>query len=134
MQAAFGLEPLAWEAQVDAACGDMDAAEGEIGGLPDLDAEVVRREDGSADVVGADIVDLPALHDRDRAALHPDVLADQRRGSAYLRIALLFGSGSKEFFNVSGTLYLSSLSYCSILSVFSSAYFESRPLERKKLA
>ena len=52
MQAGFGLEPLSGEAEVDAAGGDVDAAERQVGGLPDLDAEVVRREDGAADVAG----------------------------------------------------------------------------------
>ncbi len=63
MQAAFGLEPLAGEAQVDVAGGDMHSAEGEVARLPDLDAEVVGGEHGSADMVGADVVNLPALDD-----------------------------------------------------------------------
>ncbi len=51
MQAAFGLEPLAGEAEVDAAGGGVDAAEGEIRGLPDLDPEVVGGEDRISDLL-----------------------------------------------------------------------------------
>ena len=50
-----------------------------VGGFPDLEPEVVRREDGPADMVGADEEDLTALDYRDRAALHPDILPDQGR-------------------------------------------------------
>ena len=54
MQTAFGLEPLPGEAQVDPSRRNMDAAERQVGGLPDLDAEVVGGEDGAADVAGRD--------------------------------------------------------------------------------
>ena len=52
----------------------MDAAEGEIGGFPDLDAEIVGGEDRPADMVGSDEEDLAAL---DRAAL--DAATEQSR-------------------------------------------------------
>ena len=74
MQPALGLEPLSGEAQVNAASSGMDAAEGEIGGFPDLDAEIVGGEDRPADMVGSDEEDLAAL---DRAAL--DAATEQSR-------------------------------------------------------
>jgi hypothetical protein len=55
VQAGFGLEPLAGEAQVDGgAGGGAHATERQVGCGPDLDAGCVGAEDRAADLVGAD--------------------------------------------------------------------------------
>ncbi len=78
MEAGFGLEPLAGEAQVDcvARCC-VDAAEGQVCGLPDFGACGVGREQGPSDVVGSDEVDLPGLDHGDGGHVHPDVFPQQ---------------------------------------------------------
>ncbi len=55
----------------------MHSAEGLVGGGPDLHPGGVGREDGSANVVGADEGDHAALDDRDRGPGGPEVVADQ---------------------------------------------------------
>jgi hypothetical protein len=84
VEAALGLEPLPGEAQVERVGaiageggGDVHAPDGQVGRLPDLKASAVGREDRPADMVGADVVDRPVLDDGDRAAVEPDVLAQQ---------------------------------------------------------
>ena len=56
----------------------MDAAEGGVGGLPDLCSAGVGREDGAGDVVGADVVDHPALDQRDGVPAVPHILPQER--------------------------------------------------------
>jgi hypothetical protein len=77
VQACFGLEPLAGEAQVDgAAGGDPHPAEGEVAGGPDDGAVCVRRIRGPPYVVSAHIADHPALDHRDGRAVQPDILPE----------------------------------------------------------
>ena len=48
--------------------------------LPNLHAQVIRRKDRSADVIGADEGDLVILDHRQRQVTQPDILSDQGRG------------------------------------------------------
>lgn len=81
MEAGFALEPLAGEAGGgEGSGGGVDAAEGGVGGSPDLHSAGVRREDGTVDVVGADEVDRPALDHRDRLPPVLDIFPDQGAG------------------------------------------------------
>ena len=79
MEAAFGLEPLAGEAVGgEVAGGGVDPAEGGVGGLPDLCARRIGREDGSANVVGPHIIDRAAFDQRDGVPAVPDVFPQER--------------------------------------------------------
>ncbi len=70
--AAFGLVLLAGEAEVyGGAGGGLDAAEGEVGGLPDLRSACVGGKDRPADMVGAHKVHGSTLDHGH--AVHPDV-------------------------------------------------------------
>ncbi len=62
MEAGFGLEPLAGESEIDVgAGGGVDAAEGQIAGLPDLDACAVGGKHRPPDGIGADVERLPDI-------------------------------------------------------------------------
>ena len=81
MEAGFGLEPLAGEAQVDGgAGGGSDAAEGEVACGPDLGAARVGSEDGAADMIRPYKRRHAAFDHREGGATHPDIFADQRAG------------------------------------------------------
>ena len=56
----------------------MHAPEGQVAHLPDLRASTVRGIDRPPDVIGADMVDLPALEHRNRQTVKPDIFADHR--------------------------------------------------------
>jgi hypothetical protein len=81
VEAAFGLEPLAGEAGGGGRSGgSVDAAEGDVGGGPDLCARRVRRKHWPADVVSADEGDDAAFDHGDGVPAVPDILADQGGG------------------------------------------------------
>jgi hypothetical protein len=75
------LEPLAGEAGGgERSGGGVDAAEGGVGGGPDLHSRGVCREDGAADVVGTHVVYSAAFNGRDGLPAVPDTFADQGAG------------------------------------------------------
>ncbi len=90
VQAGFGLEPLAGEAQRGVGAGGcVHATEGEVGGIPHLHPRIVCRKDGPPNVVGADKVQRAVLDHADDHRVRPDVFADQRAGAGRRIVVVL---------------------------------------------
>ena len=82
VESGFGLEPLAGEAEVGVVSGRCPhAAEGEVAGLPDHRAQIIRRKHRPPDVVGPDKIHLPRFNDGHNHPIRPDIFADQRAGA-----------------------------------------------------